>query len=217
MLLSGLSVIEMRLDMLLRPGQNMLGPRVPEWVRYSEEQADMFLSPEKVEKDFAEMFGENLSESYLDEFSNMLQRIDSDYVNDQSAGLHIQQCSVVIVKYKVGVERVALSSVLVRPCAEGLGIFRIVLLRFVQSCSAHKKEFAIELVADKTFDILKDVLKIERDSHAFSYSVDTDKLPSITAEALRIADKLSSVHPVFQLKASEFPTSGVMNSNQRKR
>lgn len=215
MLLSGLSAVEMRLDMLLRQDQNMLGPRVPGWVRYSEEQAEMFASPEIVEQDFAKQFGENLSERYLDEFSEMLQRIDSDYVNELSAGLHIAKCSVVIVKYRVGVKDVAMSSVLVRPCAENLGIFKIVLLRFVQSCSARNKEFVIEGLADKTFSMLKGVLQIEGDNDEFSYSVDVEKLPSITAQVLGIAKKLSSVDPVFELKASEFPTSVVMNSNQR--
>jgi len=90
-----------------------------------------------------------------------------------------------------------------------------VLLRFVQSCSARNKEFVIEGLADKTFSMLKGVLQIEGDNDAFSYGVDVDILPSITAEKLGIAEKLSSVDLVFELDASQFPQSDAMNKNQR--
>lgn len=111
-------------------------PDVPTWVDYDEDQRRFHISPEVVEAQFCMRSGNLIQPNYLHELHEMLDDIITtiNYNLFHSSEEEALLCDVVNVSYQVQVDSVCLQSVIVRPCAEGLGLFKIILYFFMHAC-----------------------------------------------------------------------------------
>ena len=120
-------------------------PLVPSWIEYDDEQRKIYTSPEAVECQFSAHLGSLIQPEYLDEIHDMMDDIITtvNYNLFHSAENESVLTNVVNVAYTVQQDSVYLENVIVRPCAEGLGIFKIILYFFIHVCSKRGVRLAV--------------------------------------------------------------------------
>lgn len=162
-------------EMMKRLSLSSLDAPVPKGLEYSSEQKIAFTSAQQVEQDFEWNYGAKISKDYLEKFKaefDGLSQFLFQYAKVYTEGFRKKgqkkskkavlsrypiQCSVIdinlhIEKYK---NKLYISRVVVRPCAERHGFYKESLWR-IQECVKHYhiKELIIEDVNEKNLQIL---------------------------------------------------------------
>jgi len=111
-------------------------PVVPSWVHYDDDQRRIYTSPLEVEAQFAIRSGDLIQPDYLEQIHNAMDDIMTtiNYNLFHSTEEEAVLCDVLNISYSVQIDSVCMQSIIVRPCAEGLGLFKIMLYFFMHVC-----------------------------------------------------------------------------------
>jgi hypothetical protein len=111
-------------------------PPVPSWVHYDDDQKRIYTSPLEVEAQFAIRSGDLIQPDYLEQIHNAMDDIITtiNYNLFHSTEEEAVLCDVLNISYSVQIDSVCMQSIIVRPCAEGLGLFKIILFFFMHAC-----------------------------------------------------------------------------------
>ena len=134
-------------------------PSVPSWVKYDKDQMRIHCSPEAVECEFEKRIGPLIQQDYLDEIHNMLDDIltSINYNLFHSSEQDSFLCGVINVAYTVQMDKVYLQNVMVRPCAEGLGLFKMILYFFIHVCAMRGVSLAVNAESERVKAVLRGI------------------------------------------------------------
>lgn len=141
---------------------------IPKWCVYDEKQSLTFVSPRNMEAYFVENTGiVDIPYNYVNRLNTLLDRMhdtimatmtEREYMIRVYSHNFINEIVNVQLDLHIG-SSVYLSLIEVRPCAEGLGIFRIVLWQLLQTCKCGGWKLGVGNPFPKTRQLLQRVAK----------------------------------------------------------
>ena len=152
------------------------GAPVPPGTNYDSKATKTFGPPEFVESIFTRDFGANIPQNYLHLFKEKLIKMQDDVRTPRSVDYFQYTCP--IMRFAILIDStsnvLALSSILVRPCAEGHGFYRellwsmrtiVVNFNFNKLLIANIYPTNIEIVKQMGFDIHYDKIREKYDAY----------------------------------------------------
>ena len=142
---------------------------IPKWCVYDEKQSLTFVSPQSMEAYFVENTGiVDIPYNYVNRLNTLLDRMhdtimatmtEREYITSVAHG-HNFMNEIVNVQLDLNIgSSVYLSLIEVRPCAEGLGIFRLVLWQLLQTCKCGGWKLGVGNPFPKTQKLLQRAAK----------------------------------------------------------
>lgn len=131
--------------------------------KHEDESVDGWIgNPSDVERLFAEAFGSNISENYLDVFANDLDKLkiiingESSQESSQERKFEIYgELFFVSIYVDINSFRLILKQIYLRPCAEKKGLFRVILFQIVRCAAALRCDIFVEHSLKPTIRVLK--------------------------------------------------------------
>jgi len=141
----------------------------PKELRYTPEQEKIFKTPKEHELIFAKSFKHSPNHSYLSPTHPITDDISSDYT--RHFGIFLQQinnvaskksnipqfifCDIVAVTlWMAKPTSISLAIINIRPCAQGLGISKLIFYQLIKICFELQKDFVVDGPIEETRDIL---------------------------------------------------------------
>ena len=143
---------------------------IPKWCVYDEKQSLTFVSPQSMEAYFVEHTGiVDIPYNYVNRLNTLLDRMhhtimatmtEREYITSVAHGHNFMNEIVnVQLDLNIGRSSVYLSLIEVRPCAEGLGIFRLALWQLLQTCKCGGWKLGVGNPFPKTRQLLQRAAK----------------------------------------------------------
>ena len=151
---NGLCILESKLTELELKAHHLDAP-IPCWVKYDDQQAEIFRSPEISESLFDEDYGPDIPVDYLQLFEDQMRNCDRWICGNEKLNLKGFSCCIVKLILKKASDFLGLSEILVRPCAESLGFLRIVLYRLITLCVQNRKHLHVSGPLPKTLSVMR--------------------------------------------------------------
>jgi hypothetical protein len=197
---------------------------------YDDEQLECFGTPEHVESVFVRFFGPTVSDDYVRNLQTFLSDIHAAMVYAKETDAHLAdyftsvryvRCEVAIVDIFFRANCVQLESIVVRPCAERLGILKLVFWQLAKSCDFLGWGLIIDYPLPKTKIFLKRLGSIVFNDEGRKWSfIASANMPWITQGLLNVrAHTLlpSSIAHELTLSPLAFPPAHILNSNINRR
>jgi hypothetical protein len=198
---------------------------IPPGCQYDSQQLEYFGTPAAMEANFYRFYGHMIPDNYVLKLQTFLRNIHlaivrthNDYQEEKyKTGTHLK-CEVVGVDlWLLAPKCIQLSSIFVRPCAERLGILKMVFWQIIKTCEHLGMSFMIGNPLPKTQAFLKRFGNIVfNDEDRRQALTANSNMHWITPELVNIGDKLlfsDGQHADYELilNSSAFPSADVFN------
>jgi hypothetical protein len=199
---------------------------IPPDCEYDSEQLEYYGAPEYIESRFFSFFGYVISDDYILNLQTCLKDLHMAIIDAREKKAYLNystrerrlRCEVVMIDICLRTPYcVQLNSILVRPCAQGLGILKLVFWQMVKSCEILGMSFMIDNPLPKTKFFLKRFGNIVfNDKKRKKSFIARSNLHWITLDLVNIGHNvlLSADNPhnhELILNMAEFPPAGVFN------
>ena len=130
----------------------------------SEYRVKSYPESSKLENDFSSVYGNNIEENYVDSLNRCMDQIDAYFRETQPREIRDIHCS--LVYFKICFHNIArdhqtpfleIMDVRVRPCIQGMGIFRAFVWRIMKLCVAHGLDLRVFRPLDGLYAILSTI------------------------------------------------------------
>ena len=200
---------------------------VPSWVHYNTEQTRTFGDKHYAETVFANSYGENIEEKYLNNYENMLSKVYEYIEGGNPRNFCVAMCSVFACN--IALETKAVHPFLkifilqTRPCAESLGFARIFFWKVIQCCIKKNYGLAVLEPVEKTIGLLTHIshkfysgsAQIDGDQYADCMKIDLSDMKTLTLDNFHIRGYLSDFDAGFpymiHLNPRMFPYAAQLN------
>ena len=171
----------------------------PTNLTYTTEQIQYFKTPQEHEAEFARQFKRPESHAYLnprepitDDISRdykkhlrkWLRRITFDVCCGRANSNSAIMCDIISVRVWVPAKSNAFVGIIridIRPCAQGLGMSKLIFYQFIKICVADKKDLVVHEPLQETRDILQSMFgsieKTEIRRYVIERKINTDEFP----------------------------------------
>jgi hypothetical protein len=210
-------------------------------IEYKTDQIRAFGTPQESEERFSKDygFGDIIPDNYVSLFKNFLIEIDNRVfryaAGEKNAGGNIKcHIAAVIVNFEKSKDTFVLEEIEVRPCAQKIGISKLILWQIVKSCEASGCNFLVDFPVEQTRNILEginarfeglflqqpDRLRTTPDGFTYNPKARTSTLlyqnlhflePSHFKIGHFLRSHIGSSKEILYLKTDAFPTAHVMN------
>ena len=191
---------------------------IPDWITYNQDQLSVFGPPSAVETKFEKMvetngekFGKDIPENFLESFQEELNALSRwIYVNrrnDSSLSRHELRTFLVQCIFTYTKRTICLDWIQVRPCAEGLGILKVILFWISQNCTNSQSLSVCTPLSRTAPQLLKisENFKKQGTYWVLSNPADAD---------FKIAKKVRIDNDVIVLLKEQWPTASTLNSQE---
>jgi len=204
-----------RVNSFLDSRAHFINAPVPDNSNYDHDQASIFKSTHGIENEFAVDFGNEIPDDYVLRFQNLLNNIHS-YVTNQVEGIHLLSCDIAKLKIANRSDRVEFHVVAIRPCAERMGILKLVVYQLLKSAASVEKYVMAILPVKKINEIIKS-MGIHDGSE--NPSIDISFIKTLTPVLFRIDQFIisggSNASQILQIDTSKFPSASDMNDSAK--
>ena len=131
-----------------------MSARVPASVKYSDEVVAWNGTPAEVEDVFRKSVGHFVKDDYLNFFETHLRRLHAEAKNTGLSNL-ISSVAYTQVYFYPHMRRIVYATTFVRPCAEGLGFFRLMLCQLARVAYFYGFDLHVDSPFERTQSILE--------------------------------------------------------------
>ena len=187
----------------------------------------LMISPQRLEMGFEARWGKWISDDYLDHIETFFLGIH----NKIGTLMRVQSlwCDLIAVKEITcdpSEKFVIVHEIFVRPCAWGLGFFRLLLLQLIYSCRLKEMSLCILNPSDELKQTIKNICpqfqeeegegenRLDYRGHVIkNFILDSGDMGAVSAATLQINNLLTRVDKGgLVLKRSSFPSSQQLNN-----
>jgi len=180
---------------------------------------------EKHEGHFSRIFGPRIKPDYVHNLNDCLSSMDNFFSEAKCGEIKDIACSVIYLKLRFNsVDKAGnapfmeILDVIVRPCVQGMGIFRVFMWRMMDICAGRLLDMRVNIPTAHLKEIL---YKISRDFSKIRYGEErlillNHYMSKISVDSMGIRHMLLQKPGMLELNPDIFPRADLLNKNDEK-